>query len=169
MEGGSLAISDYLKQLRAKIGNDQVFMPGVAGIVFNHENKILLQRSRDSGLWGLVGGSIDPGEAPTTSVVREILEETGIRAKVDYLIGVFTEIPTHYPNGDVTQYMAFVFQCSALDETEPFIGDDESYEVGYYNFDELPDELLARHRFYLDLAVQEKRRACFFFDEHLIE
>jgi 8-oxo-dGTP pyrophosphatase MutT (NUDIX family) len=156
-------ISDYLRNVRAKVGHDYVFMPGVAAIVFNHEGKILLQRSRDSGMWGIIGGTPDPGEAPAQAAVREIFEETNVKASVDRLIGVFTEVHTHYPNGDVVQYVAIVFLSHAL-EGEPRINDDESYAVGYYDTNFLPDDLLARHRFYIELAIQNRREAFYFFD-----
>lgn len=37
------------------------------------------------GAWGLVTGSIEPGETATTAIAREIAEETGIR-----IAGLFT-------------------------------------------------------------------------------
>jgi 8-oxo-dGTP pyrophosphatase MutT (NUDIX family) len=162
-----MPISEYLRGLRAKIGHEYVFMPGVAAVVFNHEGKVLLQRSRDSGLWGIIGGTPDPGEEPAAAAVREIEEETSIKAEAVRLVGVFTEVPTHYPNGDVVQYMAFVFACCAL-SGDPRVNDDESHAVAYVDYNELPDDLLARHRFYIDLAVQEQRRAQYFHDKHLI-
>ncbi|MED4783119.1 8-oxo-dGTP diphosphatase [Brevibacillus choshinensis] len=37
------------------------------------------------GLWNGVGGKLEPGEAPLASVLREVLEETGIRlASAEY-------------------------------------------------------------------------------------
>ncbi|MBX3081555.1 MAG: NUDIX domain-containing protein [Anaerolineae bacterium] len=158
-----MPISEYLRNIRAKIGHDYVFMPGVAAVVFNHEGKILLQRSRDSGLWGIIGGTPDPGEPPAEAAVREIYEETSVRARVDRLVGVFTEVHTHYPNGDIVQYVGIVFVCHAV-EGEPRINDDESHAVGFYDPNTLPDDLLARHRFYIELAIQNRREAYYFFD-----
>lgn len=43
---------------------------------------LLLQRSktaRNPGLWNFPGGNVDPGESPTKSAARELLEETGIK------------------------------------------------------------------------------------------
>lgn len=161
-----MAISEYLRNLRTKIGHDLVFMPGVAGIVFNDENQILLQRSRDSGLWGIIGGSPEPGETPADSIVREIEEETNVKAVVQHLVGVFTEVPTHYPNHDMVQYVAIVFVCKAI-SGEPLINDDESLAVGYFDPNEMPDDLLARHRNYIDLAVRNRPYSYFIFDGKL--
>ena len=156
-------ISDYMRNIRDKVGHDFVFMPGVAAVVFNHEGKVLLQRSRDSGMWGVIGGTPDPGEHPAQAVLREVYEETSVHAGVDRLVGVFTEVNTNYPNGDVVQYVGLVFACHAI-EGEPRINDDESHAVGYYDTNDLPDDLLARHRFYIDLAIQDRREAFYFFD-----
>jgi 8-oxo-dGTP pyrophosphatase MutT (NUDIX family) len=156
-------ISDYMRNIRAKVGHDYVFMPGVAAVVFNHESKVLLQRSRDSGMWGVIGGTPDPGEQPAHAAVREIFEETSVTAAVDRLVGVFTEVPTHYPNGDEVQYVGIVFACHLV-EGEPRINDDESHAVGFYDTNDLPDDLLARHRFYIELAIQDRREAFYFFD-----
>jgi 8-oxo-dGTP pyrophosphatase MutT (NUDIX family) len=161
-----MPISDYLRGLRAKIGHDFVFMPGVAAVVFRYDGKILLQRSRDSGLWGVIGGTPDPGEEPAAAARREIQEETGLTAEIERLVGVFTEANTHYPNGDVVQYIAFVFACRAA-SGDPRVNDDESHAVGFFGYDDLPDDLLARHRFYINLAIQERPQAQYFFDNKL--
>lgn len=38
-------------------------------------------RKDDFADWGLPGGKADPGEDPVSAVIREVLEETGIRAQ----------------------------------------------------------------------------------------
>jgi 8-oxo-dGTP pyrophosphatase MutT (NUDIX family) len=154
-------ISDYLRNLRAKIGHDMVFMPGIAAVVLDRDGRVLLQRSRDSGLWGIIGGTPDPGEPLAQAVTREIEEETSIHAHVDRLVGVFTEVPTVYPNHDVVQYMAFVFACSVL-SGEPRINDDESHAVSFFELTALPDDLMARHRFYIEAALRHTPSASYF-------
>ena len=37
-----MSMSDYYKNLRAKIGNDLIFMPGVAGIIRNEQGRSYL-------------------------------------------------------------------------------------------------------------------------------
>ena len=48
---------------------------------------ILLSRY-DSGTWTLPGGGVAHGEHPEGAVVREVLEETGLEARVETLLGV---------------------------------------------------------------------------------
>jgi 8-oxo-dGTP pyrophosphatase MutT (NUDIX family) len=39
------------------------------------------------GVWALPKGAIDPGEDPAATAVREVLEETGVRATLDGKLG----------------------------------------------------------------------------------
>lgn len=65
----------------------------VAGILFSPDRKqVLLIQRRDVPVWVLPGGGIEPCESPEESVVREILEETGITVKVDRLVGDYLPI-----------------------------------------------------------------------------
>jgi 8-oxo-dGTP diphosphatase len=48
-------------------------------------------RGPHPGTWTLPGGGVDHGEPPATAVEREVLEETGLSATVDRLLGVHDE------------------------------------------------------------------------------
>jgi ADP-ribose pyrophosphatase YjhB (NUDIX family) len=52
----------------------------VTGIVFNTENKILMIHHNKLRVWLPPGGHIEENELPDDAVLREIFEETGIRA-----------------------------------------------------------------------------------------
>ncbi len=62
---------------------------GVDGAVFNSHGQLLLIQRRDSGLWAMPGGAVEIGEAPSSAVSREVLEETGIQMKPERVVGVF--------------------------------------------------------------------------------
>lgn len=54
-----------------------------AAAVLVHGGDVLLVRRRnppDAGLWGYPGGHVEPGETETAAALRELLEETGLRA-----------------------------------------------------------------------------------------
>lgn len=55
-------------------------VPGVGGVVFNSKNEVLLLRDR-SGYWVFPKGHIDSGETSEATVVREVREETGVKAQ----------------------------------------------------------------------------------------
>lgn len=55
-------------------------LPGVTAVVLDETDRILPVRRSDSGEWTLVTGCLEPGEQPEAGVLREIEEETPIRA-----------------------------------------------------------------------------------------
>lgn len=62
--------------------------------VVERRGKILLTHWRRGHLhgWTLPGGGLDPGEDPRDAVVREVMEETGLEAKVGRLLGVDSRV-----------------------------------------------------------------------------
>jgi ADP-ribose pyrophosphatase YjhB (NUDIX family) len=52
----------------------------VRGAVFDGE-RVLLVRERSDGRWTLPGGWVDVNDAPSAAVEREVLEESGYRAR----------------------------------------------------------------------------------------
>jgi diadenosine hexaphosphate hydrolase (ATP-forming) len=54
---------------------------GAGGVVFNPQGEVLLLRDR-MGFWVFPKGHLEAGETPEEAAVREVLEETGIRARV---------------------------------------------------------------------------------------
>ena len=52
------------------------------GIVFSPRNKILMLKHRKLGVWLPPGGHVDENELPCDACLREIYEETGVRAEI---------------------------------------------------------------------------------------
>ena len=52
------------------------------GIVRNHHGGVLLIRHKKLGVWLPPGGHVEENETPDDAVLREILEETGVRARI---------------------------------------------------------------------------------------
>lgn len=75
----------------------------VAGVTFNEAGQVLLIRRRDNGQWQAPGGVLELDETFEDGVVREVLEETGIRVRVERLSGVYKNIPKHV--------VALVYRC----------------------------------------------------------
>lgn len=57
---------------------------GASMAVINNGNVLLVRRQNVplAGLWSLPGGKIEPGETAAEAARREILEETGINARI---------------------------------------------------------------------------------------
>jgi 8-oxo-dGTP diphosphatase len=130
-------VSPYVARLRAHVGRDLLLLPGVSGVVRDDRGRVLLARRTDNGRWSVPAGAIDPGEQPADAVVREVWEETGVRAAVERVGGVATHRVV-YPNGDVCEYLNVWFRCRAVGG-RPRADDDESAEVAWFDPEALPD------------------------------
>jgi 8-oxo-dGTP pyrophosphatase MutT (NUDIX family) len=111
-----MSISPFIAGLRAQVGTSRLLLPSVTGIVYGGLGEILLVRQREGDVWSTPGGAIEPDESPADAVVRETWEETGLLVKPLALIGVFggPNFVVRYANGDETQYVMTVFECSRL-------------------------------------------------------
>jgi 8-oxo-dGTP pyrophosphatase MutT (NUDIX family) len=129
-----MAISDYLKAIRAKVGHDLVALTAASISIFDADGRVLLGRNSETGIWGLPGGAIDPNEHPADAAVRECFEETGLLVEPTALIGVFggDEFLVHYPNGDIAYYTVIAFRARVIGGTyRP--EDGEMSEVRYFS------------------------------------
>jgi ADP-ribose pyrophosphatase YjhB (NUDIX family) len=66
-------------------------VPAVGAVVVDTAGRVLLvRRGRPPsvGSWTLPGGHVEPGETLDAAVVREVLEETGVAARVVGTLGV---------------------------------------------------------------------------------
>jgi 8-oxo-dGTP diphosphatase len=86
-------------------------IPCVGAVIKDPAGRLLLIRrghEPGAGLWSLPGGRIEPGETDEHALVREVLEETGLRVDCGRLLGT-AELPG--PDGAVIvvgDYLAVV-------------------------------------------------------------
>lgn len=133
-----MPIPAFIHKLRARIGTELLFLPGVVAVVFDDEGRVLLGRRADTGCWALISGIPDPGEQPAECAVREVYEETAVHAVPERIVSVCASRPVSYPNGDRAQYMDIVLRCRAIGG-QARVNDDESLDVGWFALDALPD------------------------------
>jgi 8-oxo-dGTP pyrophosphatase MutT (NUDIX family) len=139
-----MPLSDYIVNLRAKIGHDLLLVSAVNGVVLDDAGQVLLQRATLDGCWAVPGGGMDPGEQPAAAVAREILEETGLVVEPYHLVNVCVEEPVQFANGDRVQYLVITFLCR-ITGGELRISDDESLELRFFPPDAMP-EVRPAHR-----------------------
>src|SRR5688572_19264536 len=60
-----------------------------AEAVIVREEKIMLIKRSDNGLWAVPGGLVEVGETLSEAAQRELWEETGIHGQVTKLLGIF--------------------------------------------------------------------------------
>ncbi|WFR84375.1 NUDIX domain-containing protein [Arthrobacter sp. Y-9] len=143
--------SDYVASIRSRIGNDFLLLPGVTAVI-RHGDQVLLARHRHSGLWGLIGGGVEPGEEPAEALDREVTEETGARIRIRGIVGTYggPHLMTTYPNGDRVGYVTTAYDCELLDEPTPTL--EELLELGWFPRSAI--ENLQRHR-WIDRVIDD--------------
>ncbi len=108
------------------------------------ENKVLLVRRAnppDAGRWGFPGGKIEQGEEIMDAAIRELSEETGVRAVADK---VFTAVDAFDldDNGKLRQHFILIAVLCHWISGEPVAGDD-ALEARWFRLDELDKPDLA--------------------------
>ncbi len=111
-----MPISDYLRDLRARVGTTLLLVPSVTGLVFDDQSRVLLVKHSNGGVWVAPGGAIDPGETPQDAVVREVWEETALHVEPTRFLGSFggPEFLVRYANGDETSYVMATYECRRI-------------------------------------------------------
>jgi 8-oxo-dGTP pyrophosphatase MutT (NUDIX family) len=122
--------------------------PGVAAIVFDEQDRILIMKRTRGPYWCIPGGRMELGESASDCCIRETSEETGLHTRVIRLIGLYTD-PTSicaYPDGNVHQSYIALFECEVIGGKLA-----ESDETGQFHwldrddldrFELLPDNVL---------------------------
>jgi ADP-ribose pyrophosphatase YjhB (NUDIX family) len=131
---------------RLELGRDRGYATpkvDVRGALVDDQERILLMRERSDGRWSLPGGWADPLDTPSTSVEREILEETGFSARAVKLVGCWDrDAQGHLPRLPFSIYKLF-FLCEAIGDVRPPDAL-ETLEIGWFGLNELPDLSLGR-------------------------
>ena len=131
----------------------------IADCVIIKGNKVLLVKRATPpfmGMWSVVGGMMEVGETIEQTAVREVREETGIKARVISLIGVYS--------GNKRDPRGTTISAAFLMRPLKFGGktDGEISEMKFFNFDELPKKIAFDHHQIigdaLKLLRQKKRK-----------
>jgi len=65
------------------------------------------------GRWFLPGGGVDHGEHPEDSLVREIAEETGLRAVIGRQLGILSDVRTRR-DGDEVHSVRLIYAITSV-------------------------------------------------------
>lgn len=123
-------------------------MPGLAVIVaVIDDGKVLLTKREDFEVWCLPGGGVEDGESLAEAGIREIKEETGLDVELTRLVGVYSRM-----GGGMHDVHAVLYEAKPIGgelKTQP----NETIDVAYFPFDQLPEEMLFGHRKRINDAI----------------
>lgn len=143
-----LSKPNYIKKIRSLVGHQKIFLNFVCGALFDHDNKLLLQKRGDSKKWGLLGGAIELGENFPMALKREFYEETKIKISVNKLIGIYTD-KTHtikYKNGDVCQPIVVLYKVIAKSKIDINVKNGETLDLSFFDKNNLPSITNQQHK-----------------------
>lgn len=126
----------------------------VDGVIFEGDDVLLIRRRRPPfrGRWALPGGFVEYGEMVENAVVREVLEETGLKAKVLKLVGVYSD-PSRDPRGHT---IGIVFLCKRTGGK--LKGGDDAAEAKYFKARRLPRLAFDHKKLIQDAIILSKRK-----------
>ena len=117
-------------------------IPGVGAIVVGKKGILLARRDKPpgTGLWSIPGGGVEVGEDQKASVIREVLEETGIECEVLKLVDT-ADLITLDSNGEVEfHFLLNHYLAKAItEETKPEFPEGE---VGWFHPNRLPEDMV---------------------------
>lgn len=107
---------NYMRWLRTYVGHQRLLQLAAGAFIRDEQGRVLLGRRNDVMLWAPPSGVVELGETPGHTVVREVLEETGLQVRAERLIGLYTgpDFEWTYPNGDQAQIVSAFFACSVV-------------------------------------------------------
>jgi 8-oxo-dGTP diphosphatase len=107
----------------------------VDGILIHDGAILLIQRNHSpfEGMWALPGGFVEYGEKTEEAMVREMTEETGLKTKIQAVMGVYSD-PHRDPRGHTVTVVYLVESIGG----SLHAGDDAG-NVKFFKVNELPE------------------------------
>ncbi len=132
---------DHLEPLRASVFSRPTPLVGGDAAVIDDAGRMLLIRRADNQRWAMPGGALEVGETPAQGVMREVLEETGIRCQPLALVGVYDSRLCGLPSRHHLYLLTFL--CKPLDDLEiqPSSHAHEVLDTGWFAEDALPNDI----------------------------
>ena len=132
----------YIANLRKHVGHEPILTAGVLLLVFNSENKVLMQLRTDYNAWGFPGGAMELGESFEEVAKRELKEETNLEIDEMKLIKILSGKDTYreYPNGDKLYDITAVYVIKKY-HNNIMVNDDESKKLEWFDINNLPKNM----------------------------
>ena len=112
------------------------------GVVVKNNEVLLIKRAVTpfKGYWCLPGGLMDVGETIEQTALREVKEETGMKAKIVKLVGVYSG-PKRDPRGTIVTIVHLMKYVKVIGKH-----DNEVSDVRFFPINKLPKRIGFDHR-----------------------
>ncbi|MBS9403589.1 NUDIX hydrolase [Halomonas sp. TRM85114] len=113
-------------------------VPAVLAVVARGDRVLLVRRANppDAGCWGFPGGHIEWGETTQAAAVRELQEETGVRALPGDVLTVL-EVITPVERGRQHHFVLIAVRCQWV--AGEGVANDDAFDVGWFSPQEITD------------------------------
>jgi 8-oxo-dGTP pyrophosphatase MutT (NUDIX family) len=128
----------YLGKVRASVGDtDTIFFVGARTVVLDEQGRLLLIQRSDNHRWAIPAGAMELGESMEECAVRELWEETGLKATsltpyAFYTAYTYTNDYGHTYQQVLMSFVVHTWEGELLRQT------DESVDAGWFALDDLP-------------------------------
>ena len=139
--------------------NAKQILPAVAAAIFNDKGEILLQRRKDVNKWCVISGHVEFGETVENALLREIKEETNIKATITRFIGVYSSpaTQTYFYKDRVVHYVTSYFEAKLVSNISPGFSNNETHELKFFSPENIPADLALINPNWLTDALNQSR------------
>lgn len=144
-----------------QLGKEGKLRVGCSAMIFDQaREKVLLTQRADNGRWCLPGGGMESGESVAQACEREVWEETGLKARVTRLTGVYSN-PDQlviYPDGNKAFFVVLSFEAEIISGELGL--SDETTAFGYFSLKEMESmPMHANHKQRVEDALRNRQTA----------
>ncbi|MFT2091006.1 NUDIX domain-containing protein [Paraglaciecola sp. 2405UD69-4] len=100
---------------------------GAGGLVQNEHGDILVIREHGASNYKLPGGHVELGEKIEDAVIREVFEETGIKAHFDSILGMASTHPYRFGKSNIYVICKLLPETTSIDIQDPLEIDDAKW------------------------------------------
>jgi 8-oxo-dGTP pyrophosphatase MutT (NUDIX family) len=145
----------YLGKVRASVGDtDTILFVGARGVIIDEQGRILLIQRSDNHRWAMPAGAMELGESMEECAIREVWEETGLKATSLTPFSLSTAVTYTNDFGHTYQQILMSFKINSW-EGELLRQTDESIDAGFFPLDALPQGSFVIDEAMADLASFE--------------
>jgi 8-oxo-dGTP pyrophosphatase MutT (NUDIX family) len=128
----------YLGKVRASVGDaETILFVGARGVILDEQNRLLLIQRSDNRRWAIPAGAMELGESMQECAIREVWEETGLKATSLVPFAFYSSYAFTNEWGHSYQQILMSFRILAW-EGELVRRTDESVDAGFFPLDALP-------------------------------